>query len=317
MRTIASLFSGGGILEATLKDLGVKPIWGIEANERIAQLYKLNYPDSNLIVSRVEDIDNWTKFERPDILHISPPCIRYSQANHLGKESKEDLAMADAIVRCIETLQPQYITLENVPKFKDGSSYQKIAATLYKLKYWVEDSILNFSCYGVPQSRLRFFSIAWRDNRLCLPATKKHGGWYNAIADLIPTFEEDELTETQKKRLVDKNLNSYLQADRRKNLPSILIKRVQIRKHLATPTPEKESFCITAKICTDHRGSNRNKFINLITPESILNLNTRALARIQTVPDSYKLIGKSSVDGVAIGNGLPSLFYADLVKQLI
>ena len=325
MFSIATLFSGGGILEARLKDIGVKPIWGVEADPRIAELYRLNYPDSNLVCEiasasakqRVENIQNWAKLEKPDIIHASPPCIRFSLANHLGKESDEDRNMALAIVSCITALKPQFVTLENVVNYYQAYSYNDILNCLYTLGYWVEDFIVNFSHYGIPQNRVRLFLIAWKDNRLVLPAKKQHSGWYSAIADLIPTFEPDKLTGTQKKRLQDKGLDTYLQPESQKELLPILIKRVQIRKHLASPTPEKPVFTITSKICTDHRKNNRNKFINLINSQGIFNLTTRALARLQTVPDSYQLIGKSGIDGVAIGNGLPSLFYANLLKQLI
>lgn len=316
MIKFASLFSGGGIIESRLKPLGVEVLWGVECDEKIAQVYRLNYPNSNLIVDKIENINNWKEYDRPEILHISPPCQKYSLANPKAGETDYELTLANSVTRCIKTLEPTYITLENVVKFKHSQAYKIIIDCLYELGYWVENLIINFSYYGVPQNRTRFFAIAWKDDRLVLPCQQEKIGWYDAIADLIPEFEKCELTKTQQKALIRKGLQNYLIAEKREKLPAILIKRVQIRKNIATPLPSDPSFTVTSGICTDHRRANRYKFCNVVNSDGVFNINTRALARLQTVPDTYKLTGKPNCDGVAIGNGVPPLFYANLLSQL-
>ena len=311
MKTIASICTSGGILEQGAIATGLTPIWGVEIDSEVAELYRLNYPDSHIYVSNVNRI-NWQSLKQPDILHASPPCRNYSQANN-KVEAAEDIAIARSVARAIEHFKPEVFTLENVRAYAKSSGWHTIEARLHAVGYSVQAQIVRLDRWGVPQSRVRFIAVAFRDipaPLLLTPNRTKY--WYEEIEDLIPQFGRSNLTNTQKDKLSPIIKNAIASG-----IP-VLLKRIQIRKYTPAARADKPNcWTVTAKLCTDGKGSDRRLFADLITKDGIFSLNIRALARLQTIPDGYKFTGNVRVDGGAIGDGVPSYFAEQMYQQIM
>ena len=80
------------------------------------------------------------------------------------------------------------------------------------------------------------------------------------------------------------------------------------RYQLTTRAYNQPCFTIKASIGTDGKGANRNRFIDIFDDKNWRTLSTRAIARIQTIPDSYILPESTSLALRIIGNGVPSTF---------
>jgi len=208
--TIASLFSGGGLVEVGAIAAGLKPIWGIEfdpekskLSANIADCYEQNI-GAHVIRKPVQVVD-WTQLEPPDVLWASPVCTRMSAANSKSGESEKDLELARVIALALEVLKPSAFCLENVPAYKKSKSLQIVRDTLYRLGYGVTEQVLNAADFGVPQSRKRFILRAVLGQfPPSLPfKALVHAGWYEAIADLVPTLPESQLAPWQLERLRD------------------------------------------------------------------------------------------------------------------
>ncbi|MEN9566306.1 MAG: hypothetical protein RLZZ69_1502 [Cyanobacteriota bacterium] len=311
IKTIATICTGGGILEQGAIAAGLTPIWGVEINERVSELYWLNYPDSDIYLQDARLID-WSKLESPDILHASPSCRNFSIA---GKqvETDDDVSVAVAIGDAIAALKPSYFTLENTPGYRTSKSWHTLRWLIENLGYSVKEWVCDLWLWGVPQNRRRFIAIASLGSKAPdLIPPNRTVSWHESIADLIPSLAPCELSGSQKNNIHPKTQAAIARGE------TVLLKRNQIRGF--TPCAyQSNPYCwtVTATLCTDHKGSNRGLFANLVTPDGCFNLTTRCLARIQTIPDSYKLIDKIGVDGLAIGDGVPPAFAQSLFSTLL
>ena len=312
MLQIASICSGGGILEQGAIAAGLIPIWGVELKPRIASLYQLNYPDSKILIANACDV-NWGGLPSPDILHASPSCRHFSVAGK-RQEHPEDIELGGAIGEAIAVLKPKIFTLENATPYVKSQSWAAIERSLQATGYKLQTYQFNFNRWGVPQKkRIRLIVVATRDTEppiINVPNRTKW--WYEEIKDLIPTFARSRLTKTQTKYLTAKTKAAIERGE------AAILKRNQIGKY--TPAGHQSDPCcwtVTATLATDQNNNSRNLFGDLVTPNGVFSLNTRALARIQTVPDTYKLTGTTSVDCVAIGDGVPSYFAEQFYSQII
>src|SRR3972149_297635 len=93
-KTLASMFTGGGLFDIGAIAAGYTSIWGIEMDDKIAAVARLN--DLPVITADVCKVD-FSALERPDHLHASPPCPNFSVAKTNSKETERDLALAHAV----------------------------------------------------------------------------------------------------------------------------------------------------------------------------------------------------------------------------
>lgn len=316
-KTAGTLFSGGGLVDCGLHEAGIAVKWGIEKANDLTHLYKKNFPHSCLLNKDVSDVD-YSQLERVDLIHASPSCLNYSQAScGRNKESESDLKSAIATARAISTLTPKFFTLENVGPYIRSEAYEVIRQELERNSYYVEQRVINFKNYGIPQSRVRLFLIASKDYVLEFPKEKAIVSWYDAIADLVPGFERVPLTVTQMQALDKAGYSQYVVPSKAKKLSPILLKRNQIRNHRASIKEIfSPAFTVTASLATDGRSSNRKRFANILDSTGAYSLSQRSLARFQTVPDTYKFIeGRTAINCRAIGNGVPCRFIYNLLNQ--
>ena len=195
----ATLFSGGGGVEALLKE-HIEFVRAVEFDPQIAAVYAQNI-GPHVQVADVRHVDYGT-WPRLDYLHASPVCKNFSAAKTNGTESDDDMTTAAAVVRCLEATQPRVFTLENVQAYEGSASYRLIVSWLNHNGYMWHAETLNAANYGVPQTRRRLILRAVRDALLPgLPPPTRWVGWYEAIEDLIPGLPESAFAPWQLARL--------------------------------------------------------------------------------------------------------------------
>lgn len=217
MPTFGTLFSGGELFGVGAEQAGWTHLWGIEKDDKIAEVARKN--GFNVRTGSVTDLHPGAKpvrgskfrmhnqvtgdvFERPDHLHLSPPCPSFSVAKTNGGETELDIAMAEHSAGSIQWLQPDTVSLENVVGYRSSKSFAIIMDTLHRLGYWTDIQHLNSADFGVPQTRNRLVVRAARNFMLRpYPAPVKWVGWYEAIEDLIPTLPDSEFAPWQIARL--------------------------------------------------------------------------------------------------------------------
>jgi len=223
MLTCGSFFSGGGLADIGFMAAGFVPIFGVEYTPEIADSYNANIGD-HCRVSDVRTVD-FCALPYVDLFHASPVCKNASVAKTDGEESAEDIETAEAVCKAIRAIRPRWFTLENVWGYRNFAAFNRILRTLSAGGYDVKYSHENAADYGVCQTRQRLILRAVRGGRVPnLNAThsrqgsdgglfeecglQKWIGWYEAIADLIPSLPETQLAKWQLDRLPNGFLES-------------------------------------------------------------------------------------------------------------
>lgn len=217
--TCVTLFAGFGGKTLGAVRCGFTPVLAVEYDEQIAAVYRKNFPGCQVIVAPVQSV-GYESFRGVGLLLVSPPCPSFSVANANGGETEEDIAMAQAVCRAIREMMPRAIFLENVRGYLKSKSFALICTTLDELGYSYDFGVYDAADYGVPQNRqrliLRGLRDLGRDTFMQVPMpplppkVTKRTGWYEAIADLIPTLKETRLADWQVKRLPAELLSSVM-----------------------------------------------------------------------------------------------------------
>jgi len=290
----ATLFSGGGGVEALLKER-IDFVHAVEYDPKIAEVYRINHGD-HIQVAKVEDVD-YSLWGALDYGHASTVCKEFSNSNVPGQESSLDIKCAMAVCRFLRCCRPRVFTLENVPAYVKSESFRRIIHTLTDLGYMSAAEIVNSADYGVPQTRRRLIVRAVRDALLPgLPDAQPWRGWYDAIKH---TLEPSTPTPYQIRRIgtttgiafVDTNNDSRPATVRRAHEPAPTIPSSWWRRRVS------QGVWIV------------NGAMGHITP--------RNGAQLQSVPDWYALPNDTRLAGEIIGNMVPSLMMQKIVEPLL
>lgn len=198
MKTLGTLFVGGGLFDIGAGDAGYETIWGIEKDDRIASVARLN--NLPVMTADVCDVD-FSSLTRPNHIHASPPCPNFSIAKRGAAETEFDISMAKSICRALTTFVPDTFTLENVLGYKVSRSFEIIMNTLDDLGYFYDIEHLNAADFGVPQTRVRLFVRASKMLLRPYPQPVKWRGWFQAVEDLINQLPNAEFAPWQIARL--------------------------------------------------------------------------------------------------------------------
>ena len=204
----ATMFSGFGGADAGLMAAGMTPLWGVEYDAAIADVYRRNIGD-HVIVADVRTVD-YAALPAVDWLHASPSCVRASVANVDATEATEDIEAAQAVVRALQAHRPQVFTLENVWGYRNFAAFRLILDTIGSMGYFYDFEHVNAADLGVPQTRRRLILRATRGLLPPMPAPVPWVGWYEAIADLLPDLPESKLAPWQIARLPDEVRTMFL-----------------------------------------------------------------------------------------------------------
>lgn len=183
------LFAGAGGLSCGLKQAGFLPLLANELVPQYAETYKLNHPDTEMLVGDVRRVCEMNIKSRLgveegeiDLVAGGPPCQGFSinapirslddDRNHLFKD----------FLRVVSAIKPKAVLIENVPgiiSMGKGTVVEQIYKELHELGYNVKHLILFAGHYGVPQMRFRtvFIGVRGRTTPIIFPEPE-----YNARA---------------------------------------------------------------------------------------------------------------------------------------
>ena len=304
MKTIATIFSGGGGVEVGAIAAGYQPIWGIEKNAAVAEVYRMNLGD-HVICEDAQTV-NPSGLDRPDVLWASPECQFFSVA--LQRHSKHQITHNPNLGLCVipylETLKPDTFILENVRRYQKHETYTAIVQRLRQLGYWYANFILNAADFGVPQDRKRLILIAKRGEMFLSPIQSGCcRSWYNAIIDLLPELPETVFPPWQHPALKKALQRSQVFMMDGKAL------RDKVSTHYRLPTTRLSNEpCFT--ICKWHW----KQAIRVHLNDRAVKLTPRAIARMQSFPDDYRLPNDNKLAIQVIGNAVPPLMVQRILE---
>jgi DNA (cytosine-5)-methyltransferase 1 len=169
-----SLFSGAGIGESRLHEIGIDVKVANELIEDRATLYNKSEGSSKMIIGDIMDKQVFNELLKSspgklDLLIATPPCQGVSIAgkNRLASQQLEDERnhLLFPILKFIKETEPKNVLIENVPQYlklllpHKGKlrSVEEILRLEFSEKYLIESQVVNCADLGVPQSRKRAF----------------------------------------------------------------------------------------------------------------------------------------------------------------
>ncbi|MBA7474111.1 hypothetical protein ES707_09459 [subsurface metagenome] len=175
---VLDLFCGSGGFSKGFEQAGFKISTGIDVDPNIIKTYSENHRKSKFvqhdISKRILDFDI-------DVIIGSPPCQSYSSARgnwNYSKSQKAQIMLPVSFCKWVIKTLPQVALMENVAGFK--SHYSNTAEKVKKLlseEFFLTEVLLQSSNFGVPQSRIRYFLLAFRkdlDIKPSIPDKNQH-----------------------------------------------------------------------------------------------------------------------------------------------
>lgn len=301
-------FSGGGLVEEGLKGI-IDPVVAVEYDEKISGVYRNNF-GQHIVTADVRDVDPKELVKQIDgeveYFHASPVCKNYSQAKSNHAEVELDKETAASTAEFINAVKPKVVTIENVKGYKDSDSMKTITDALDANGYTWDADVYNAADYGGYTNRERLIVRAVRDGKLPdKPKKMEHkSGWYEAVADIIPTL-------TEKKNGVAPWMDIRLKADG--------IDWRNIDKPLYVMGSAYADGKIPHAFADELLPTLRTKSGDVIVmPDGkVYRAMGRVLARVSGVSDDYKMPFSESLSHTIIGNGIPTQLTEHVIAPLL
>lgn len=301
-------FSGGGLVEEGLKGI-IDPVVAVEYDEKISGVYRNNF-GQHIVTADVRDVDPKELVKQIDgeveYFHASPVCKNYSQAKSNHAELELDKETAASTAEFINAIKPKVVTIENVKGYKDSEAMKTITDALDANGYTWDADVYNAADYGGYTNRERLIVRAIRDGKLPeKPKKMAHkSGWYEAVADIIPTL-------TEKKNGVAPWMDIRLKADG--------IDWRNIDKPLYVMGSAYADGKIPHAFADELLPTLRTKSGDVIVmPDGkVYRAMGRVLARVSGVSDDYKMPFSENLSHTIIGNGIPTQLTEHVIAPLL
>lgn len=301
-------FSGGGLVEEGLKGI-IDPVVAVEYDEKISGVYRNNF-GQHIVTADVRDVDPKELVKQIDgeveYFHASPVCKNYSQAKSNHAEVELDKETAASTAEFINAVKPKVVTIENVKGYKDSDAMKTITDALDANGYTWDADVYNAADYGGYTNRERLIVRAVRDGKLpAKPKKMAHkSGWYEAVADIIPTL-------TEKKNGVAPWMDVRLKADG--------IDWRNIDKPLYVMGSAYADGKIPHAFADELLPTLRTKSGDVIVmPDGkVYRAMGRVLARVSGVSDDYKMPFSENLSHTIIGNGIPTQLTEHVIAPLL
>ena len=301
-------FSGGGLVEEGLKGI-IDPVVAVEYDEKISGVYRNNF-GQHIVTADVRDVDPKELVKQIDgeveYFHASPVCKNYSQAKSNHAEVELDKETAASTAEFINAVKPKVVTIENVKGYKDSEAMKIITDALDANGYTWDADVYNAADYGGYTNRERLIVRAVRDGKLPDKPKKmaRKSGWYEAVADIIPTL-------TEKKNGVAPWMDVRLKADG--------IDWRNIDKPLYVMGSAYADGKVPHAFADELLPTLRTKSGDVIVmPDGkVYRAMGRVLARVSGVSDDYKMPFSENLSHTIIGNGIPTQLTEHVIAPLL
>ncbi|MBF2488287.1 DNA cytosine methyltransferase [Listeria marthii] len=322
------LFCGVGGLTCGVQKTGINVIAGYDIAKECQYSYEHNNK-ARFIHKDIKEIsdDEISELypENTDIrlLMGCAPCQPFSAYSHRYKESetrKQKMDLLDYFGKQVELVQPEIVSMENVPQLRNDPVFEKFITLLKSNNYFVDWKIVYAPEYGVPQKRKRLLLLASKIGEISLLEATRTKDNYPTVREAISRLKPIKAGETDNedflhraRKLSDlniKRIKSSVPGGTWKDWDEELLPNCYKRKSGESYKSvygrlewDKPSSTIT----TQFVGYGNGRFGH---PEQDRALSLREGAILQTFPKDYQFVEKIEQASfvklaVQIGNAVP------------
>lgn len=322
MYKVASLFSGCGgadlgihggfnFLNNFYESLPFEVIYANEIDSKIAELYNKNFS----IKCDVRDIRDVESSDVPDhdILVGGFPCQSFSivaqNPKRLGYKDNNGKLFFE-MCKILKQKRPQVFIAENVKGILSANKGQAFPLIINEFKecgYNLKWEVLNAADYGVPQNRFRVFIIGVRSDLDDFPFNFPKPSHSSCLDD-------DQL-------LKHVSLKSIIFPDRTIEPKYYFSQRAVEGLLRAKKEMNKGRAQDVNKPCNTVGAHLAKVSLNGTDPvlkigDRYRRFTPREVARIQSFPEAYKLIGSEFTQYKALGNAIPPVLIWHIANKL-
>jgi DNA (cytosine-5)-methyltransferase 1 len=165
MRAV-DLFAGAGGFTLGASRAGADVRWAANHWQLAVDVHAARHPGAVHSCQDLQQAD-FTVLPEHDLLLASPACQGHSNAGQ-GARGKWGLdwshhdatrATAWAVVSAAEAGRPEWLVIENVPRFRDWALFACWRSALETLGYVLEDGVINAADFGIAQERRRLIVV--------------------------------------------------------------------------------------------------------------------------------------------------------------
>ncbi|TLP78714.1 DNA cytosine methyltransferase [Pseudomonas nitroreducens] len=159
------LFCGAGGLTAGLLKAGISVRAGYDIDLNCEYAYKTNngaeFVAESVEIAEVEDVAAWYRPNRIKLLAGCAPCQPFSSYNQ-GRDTSTDRKwpLLYSFDELIKGIQPELVTMENVPDVTKHKVYHDFVQGLRDEDYHIWAGTIHCVDYGLPQQRRRHVLLA-------------------------------------------------------------------------------------------------------------------------------------------------------------
>ena len=345
---VLDLYCGLGGLSLGLQMTGgFRVIGGIDNFDWAVKTFYHNHTTSAKLITKPQDMAELEPAdvlddlgENPDVIVGGPPCQGFSHAGKRLDDMKHDKRNHQVFhfLRFIQEIRPKAFIMENVSGItmtgqkKKNQLISDLVDAYTHMGYKVTTDVLNSADYRVPQNRKRFILVGLLDskNNFSFPIapcsqtdslfSKPPYTVGEALDDMpSPIAEEpqeyDQPPRTPLQKFLRNNSETLHNHLVTKHSPEMIEKLAaqQVGTRLY-PTWNHSWYRLDPKRPSPAvKENHRAPFVHFAEHRAT---SPRECARLQTVPDSYILLGTKTAQLIMVGNAVPAVMAAHLGTAL-
>ena len=317
------LFCGVGGLTHGLVKAGINVKAGFDLDPACLYPYEANNPgkfvETDIGVTNADQIASFFSDSAVSLLAGCAPCQPFSTYSRSGRSAKRgnDWQLLRHFGRLVSEVQPDLVTMENVPQLVQHSVFDEFLENLDG--YFVSWSVVDAASHGVPQSRKRLVLIASKfgGEYLALPSRATKLATVRSTIGNLPAIAAGETSGRDNLHVASglsplnlERIRSSIAGGSWRDWPQELQAACHRRETGATyPSVygRMEWDKVGPTITTQCFGYGNGRFGH---PEQDRAISLREAAMLQTFPRRYKFVSPSdpvkfNILGRLIGNAVP------------
>lgn len=345
--SVIDLFAGVGGLSLGFKMEDFDILLANEIDKSIAESYKKNNPETNVINEDITKLNISEVFgeykNKIDVIVGGPPCQGFSQKGSRKSINDSRNFLFRYFFEVVKYVEPKFFVMENVPNLltnENGFFKGEIEKLFSDINYFTSFQIVSAADFGVPQNRKRAIIIGSKKNKKIRISTEEKISVtiWDAISDLYflesgegefsqnykypPQSDYQKELRGQSQRLYNHIATKHspmalkklslipVNGGDKSSLPPKMLTKSIYSGTWSRMKKDEHSVTITTRFDTPSSGRFAHPFLNRA-------ITVREAARIQSFPDSFIFWGNKSSQMKQVGNAVPPKLSRVIAKTIL
>jgi DNA (cytosine-5)-methyltransferase 1 len=198
------IFCGVGGLTHGLIKAGIPVNAGFDIDNSCEYAFEINnntrFVHADISKMATDDVARYYPDDQIKILVGCAPCQPFSSYTHRYEKKIEDQrwSLLYSFARIIRGIEPDIVSMENVPLLEKHAQFSDLIRTLEKMKYQYHYENVCCESYGIPQKRTRLVLLASRLGKIeLIPPTHRPDN-YVTVRESIGHLEKITAGESSK-----------------------------------------------------------------------------------------------------------------------